>query len=106
MEDVNNLINTGEIFGLIGREEMDIINSALQEEARIKKINDVYSFFLERVRSQLHIFLAMSPVGDLLRTRFRKFPALISCCTIDWLQPWPSDALFSVAQMQLDNIDY
>ena len=48
----------------------------------------------------------MSPVGDLLRTRFRKFPSLISCCTIDWLQPWPSDALFSVANMFFDTLDY
>ena len=85
MEDVNNLINTGEISGLIGREELEIINQTLQEECRVRKINDVYGLFLEKVRSQLHIVLAMSPVGDLLRTRFRKFPALISCCTIDWL---------------------
>lgn len=106
MEDVNNLINTGEISGLIGREEMDQINQALQEEARVKKINDIYGFFVERVRNQLHIVLAMSPVGDLLRTRFRKFPALISCCTIDWLQPWPADALHSVATMFLENIEY
>jgi len=103
---VNNLINTGEISGLIGREEMDQITANLQEEARIRKLNDVYAFFVERVRNQLHIVLAMSPVGDLLRTRFRKFPALISCCTIDWLQPWPSDALFSVASMFLENVDY
>ena len=29
LEDVNNLINTGEISGLIGREEMDLITAEL-----------------------------------------------------------------------------
>ena len=51
LEDVNNLINTGEISGLIGREEMDQINVLLQEEARLKKINDVQGFFIEKVRN-------------------------------------------------------
>ncbi len=36
----------------------------------------------------------------------RMFPALINCCTIDWLQPWPEDALYSVAQMFLESLDY
>jgi dynein heavy chain, axonemal len=36
----------------------------------------------------------------------RMFPALINCCTIDWLQPWPEEALYSVAEMFLENLDY
>ena len=46
----------------------------------------MYNFFIERVRSNLHICLAMSPIGDAFRNRLRQFPSLINCCTIDWFQ--------------------
>lgn len=47
----------------------------------------------------------MSPIGDSFRMRIRKFPALINCCTIDWLQQWPEDALLAVATKFLGEID-
>lgn len=61
---MNNLINIGEINGIIGRDEYDRINLALIDECRIKKITDPLILFNEKVKSQLHIILALSPVGD------------------------------------------
>lgn len=49
----------------------------------------VYNHFISRVRSNLHIVLCMSPVGDAFRTRCRMFPSLVNCCTIDWFTEWP-----------------
>ena len=46
----------------------------------------MYNFFIERVKTNLHIVLAMSPIGDAFRNRLRQFPSLINCCTIDWFQ--------------------
>lgn len=46
----------------------------------------LFNFFVQIVREQLHIVLAMSPIGDSFRNRIRKFPALVNCCTIDWFQ--------------------
>ena len=46
----------------------------------------MYNFFIERVKSNLHVALAMSPIGDAFRNRLRMFPSLINCCTIDWFQ--------------------
>lgn len=43
---------------------------------------ELYAFFLTRVRSNLHIVLAFSPIGDAFRDRLRKFPSLINCCVI------------------------
>lgn len=44
----------------------------------------LWNFFVERVREQLHIVLAMSPIGEAFRARIRMFPSLVNCCTIDW----------------------
>ena len=46
----------------------------------------LFNYFISRVRDQLHIVLAMSPIGDAFRQRLRKFPSLVNCCTIDWFQ--------------------
>ena len=62
-------------------------------------------FFVERVRTNLHLCLAFSPIGDSLRVRMRLFPSLVSCTTIDWLNPWPNDALLSVAKIFLEDIE-
>ena len=61
---------------------------------------------MKRIRSNLHVVLAMSPVGGSLRTRMRMFPALVNCCTIDWLNPWPDEALMTVAKMFLSDLDF
>lgn len=44
----------------------------------------MYSNFVKRIRQNLHLVLTMSSIGDAFRNRLRKFPSLLSCCTIDW----------------------
>jgi len=53
----------------------------------------LFNLFVSRCRDQLHVVLAMSPIGEAFRNRLRKFPSLVNCCTIDWFQSWPADAL-------------
>lgn len=47
----------------------------------------------------------MSPVGESLRIRTRKFPSMINCCTLDWFHNWPKEALIDVANKFLNEID-
>ena len=63
------------------------------------------SFFINRVRANLHVVLCFSPVGDSFRQRSRKFPGIINCTSIDWFQAWPKDALVSVAQRFLEEVE-
>jgi dynein heavy chain len=90
VEDINLLLNTGDVPNLFPADEKAEILEKMQGAAKElgKKIDTaplaLYTFFVERVKANLHIVLAMSPVGDAFRNRLRMFPSLINCCTIDW----------------------
>lgn len=58
---------------------------------------EMYMYFVDQCRKNLHMVIAMSPFGDAFRTRLRMFPSLVNCCTIDWFSEWPAEALKSVA---------
>lgn len=64
--------------------------------------NAIFRFFIQRVRSKLHLVISMSPIGDAFRRRCRLFPSLVNNSTIDWFDDWPMEALLSVAQKSLE----
>ncbi|KAK7169080.1 hypothetical protein R3I93_005162 [Phoxinus phoxinus] len=113
LEDVSNLLNTGEVPNLFAVDEKQEICERMRvldrQRERDKQTDgsplSLFNMFLERCRSQLHVVLAMSPIGDTFRSRLRRFPALINCCTIDWFQSWPADALQAVASRFLEDVE-
>lgn len=62
----------------------------------------IFRFFIQRVRSKLHLVITMSPIGDSFRRRCRLFPSLVNNSTIDWFDDWPTEALISVANKSLE----
>jgi dynein heavy chain len=110
VEDINNILNSGEVPNIFPNDEKAVELEKCQKAAKIegRKIEsptEAYSYFLERVKSNLHIVLAFSPIGDAFRSRLRRFPSLVNCCTINWFTPWPNDALVTVARSFLEEID-
>lgn len=111
LEDINMLLNTADIPNLFAVDEKADIQEKMSQVARQegKKMeatpSNLFNFFIERVKANLHFVLAMSPIGDALRSRLRQFPSLINCCTIDWFQPWPQDALEMVANKFLEEVE-
>ncbi|KAA3675930.1 dynein heavy chain, axonemal [Paragonimus westermani] len=113
LEDINNLLNAGEVPNLYPIDEkMEVCEKMRQlDRARERsKQTDgspvaLFNYFIQRVREQLHIVLALSPIGDSFRNRLRKFPSLVNCCTIDWFQAWPEDALTAVATRSLREVE-
>jgi dynein heavy chain len=111
VEDINMILNTADIPNLFASDEKAEIIEKMQTAARNenKKIESttmaMYNFFIERVKANLHVVLAMSPIGDAFRSRLRMFPSLINCCTIDWFMAWPEDALEMVARKFLEEIE-
>lgn len=109
LEDISNILSSGEVPNLYKPEEFEEVRSALSEDARKEGIFDtpetMFNFFIERVRSNLHIILCMSPVGDPFRNRIRMYPAFVNCTTIDWFSEWPQDALLEVAEKYLESME-
>ncbi|XP_075210256.1 dynein heavy chain 2, axonemal kl-2 [Lycorma delicatula] len=107
LEIVNNILSTGEVSNLYKPEELEEVRNNLADAAKKqgKFAEQIYGFFIDRVRSNLHIIVCMSPIGDQFRIRLRQYPALINCTTIDWFQEWPKDALLEVAYKFLTPVD-
>lgn len=107
LEAINSMLSTGEIPGLIPKEDRDVFaleckNVYVKEIAGGSKAVDpstleLWNFFISRVKDQLHMVLAFSPVGTKFRERSQKFPSLFSQCAIDWFLPWPEEALVAVS---------
>ncbi|KAL3667786.1 hypothetical protein V7S43_007337 [Phytophthora oleae] len=110
LEDINGLLNTGEVANLWANDELVQMNEALEPAATASGVNagnsaELYNFFVGRCRTNLHIVLALSPIGEAFRRRLRMFPSLVNCCTIDWFAEWPDEALRSVADYFLVDIE-
>lgn len=102
LEDINNILNSGEVPGLFESDEFEKVILGVRDECVKAKLEDqsrdgMFAFFINRVRANLHIVLCMSPVGDAFRRRCRMFPSLVNCCTIDWFVAWPPEALYTVS---------
>ncbi|XP_035375794.1 dynein heavy chain 2, axonemal [Electrophorus electricus] len=108
LEDINNILSSGEVPNLYKQDEFEEVQSALSDSARKDNVletpDSMFHYLIERVRNNLHIVLCMSPVGDPFRNRIRQYPALVNCTTLDWFSEWPQDALLEVAERCLDGL--
>lgn len=107
---INDLLSSGWIPELFPKDELDGLVGKIRAEAKQAGCNDVpdelFNFFLDKVRRNLHLCLCFSPVGDMFRIRARMFPAVINCTSIDWFFEWPRDALIDVATRKLIDIEF
>eukprot|EP00960_Hanusia_phi_P039624 753955-Hanusia_phi.AAC.6 len=101
LEWINNMLASGMVPGLFAEDEKDVlvasVRDAVAQHGIVETKENCMNFFIDRCRDNLHIVLAMSPIGENLRTRCRNFPGMVNNTTIDWFTPWPEDALLSVA---------
>lgn len=105
LENINSLLNAGEIPNLFKNEDMIQITDQLRINAKKdNKANhehatqqELYEYMIETAKQYLHVVLALSPVGDQFRNRIRIYPNLVNCTTIDWYKSWPEEALMTVA---------
>lgn len=101
LEDMNNVLNSGDVPQLYKGEDFEGIYNVGKIECQKKSLPlnkmNMFGQYLNRVKSNIHCVIAMSPLGDIFRQRLLKFPSLVNCCTLDWFSEWPEEALISVA---------
>ncbi|KAJ3191413.1 hypothetical protein HK101_007802 [Irineochytrium annulatum] len=106
---INDMLASGNIPGLFPDEEVDNIINATRNEVKALGLIDTrevcWDIFIRIVRKNLKLVLCFSPVGNTLRSRCRKFPAIVNCTMIDWFHEWPDEALNSVATRFISTCD-
>ena len=106
LENLSNILSSGEVPNLFGPDELPEIKTAMQAITKgSETMEQLYALFIERAKSNMHVVLCMSPVGEIFRRRLRMFPSLVNCTTIDWFSDWPEDALLEVATKYLNTVD-
>ena len=107
---INDILSSGWIPELFAKDELDGILGKVRAEAKNAGYMDtpdqLFDFFLDKARKNLHLALCFSPVGDAFRFRARKFPGIINCTSMDWFHEWPKDALIDVATRFLNDVDF
>jgi dynein heavy chain len=105
LELINNMLTSGMVPALFEEDEKGPLINAVRKaasKAGIEETKDnLWKFFVDTCRDNMHIVLGMSPAGETLRARCRSFPGMVNNTTIDWFFPWPKDALLHVANVFL-----
>ncbi|CAM9519636.1 unnamed protein product, partial [Chrysoparadoxa australica] len=108
LEDINNILQSGEVPNIYLRDEIPAIIDGVRKAAKAAGVEEtaeaLWKYFVDRVRGNLHVVLAMSPVGEGFRSRTRMYPGLVNCTTIDWFHRWPADALEEVARSFISDV--
>jgi dynein heavy chain len=106
---INDILSTGYIPELFAQDELEEVMGRVRSEAKAAGYLDtpdqLFTFFIEKCKKNLHMDLCFSPVGDAFRIRSRMFPGLISSTSMDYFHAWPRDALIGVANRFLSDVN-
>lgn len=106
---INDMLSSGWVPDLFPKEEFDGLLGKIRTEAKSANYGDspdqLFEFFVDKCKKNLHLGLCFSPVGDMFRVRARRFPGIINCTQIDWFHEWPKDALIGVAGRFLGEVE-
>lgn len=105
LEDINNILNGGDVSNLYKKEDLEPIQKVGKQLCVEKNVTvtllNMFQQYLNRLQANIHMVIAMSPLGEVFRQRLRQFPSLVTCCTLDWFSEWPEEALLGVGKGQI-----
>merc|ERR1719156_152953 len=92
LEETSGLLNNGEVPNLFNAEDKaQILEMCTNNAAAAGRLGtaEVFAFFTEQCMKNLHVVVALSPIGEAFRRRVRMFPSLVNCTTTNWFHEWP-----------------
>lgn len=102
---MNSILATGEVVGLLQKDEKEAVCNEVRNDfasdypGQEENTTNLYNYFLNRLRDNLHIVLFFSPLHHKFAIRAQMFPAVFSGVNINWFLPWPEEALVAVAHV-------
>jgi dynein heavy chain 1 len=108
LEKMNTLLASGDVPGIFSGESLNALLQSVKQQALYKNISlkteeEIYNYFTQRVRENLHVIFTLNPASSEYHNRSSTSPALFNRCVLNWFGDWSSSALFSVG-MELFNI--
>jgi len=64
--------------------------------------SDIFQLFLSKVLRNFKSILNLTPDGKILSKELRKYPSIISCSTLIWMDDWPEEGYRDIAILNLD----
>ena len=108
LEDLSSLLVSGSINGAFATEDIIAICDGVRKDALASGVGEtedmLWKYFLERVRENLRIVVALSSIGPTFLSRIQSYPALVNCAIINWFNPWPKSALEQIANKQVVDV--
>jgi dynein heavy chain len=111
LQDIECLLNLGEVPNIFQIDEKQVVLEMVRLAAQGGNRNldipplQVFQFFVNRCKTKLHLILCFSPIGSGFRNRLRLYPSLVNCCTVDWYDTWPENALEMVAEKYVKDVN-
>jgi len=99
---LNSLLSGGEIPGLYAPEEIEPLLSSLADQMRQEGgFRSLYEYFTARVQRNLRIVISLDHGHPNYASHCSNNPALFTCCSVLWNQPWSKESLQLVSSIEL-----
>ncbi|VDK75265.1 unnamed protein product, partial [Onchocerca ochengi] len=102
LQSINSLLSSGDLPGIFSVQEFDSFLVSLREQASQDAFQgDLYSYFVMKVKANLHIILILNTDDANFSVKCSSNPSLYKECSIIWNETWNKDALSQLSELIL-----
>uniref|UniRef100_A0A158Q7Q4 Cytoplasmic dynein 2 heavy chain 1 n=1 Tax=Elaeophora elaphi TaxID=1147741 RepID=A0A158Q7Q4_9BILA len=102
LQSINSLLSSGNLPGIFSGQEFDSFLVSLREQASQDAFQgDLYSYFVMKVKANLHIILILNVDDANFSIKCSSNPSLYKECSIIWNETWNKDALSQLSELIL-----